>query len=523
VYREGKTEEFVMKGEHKPPFRLFGTRHPLVYEVNTRVLIHELTRREGRRVTLRDIPPDIIDAWTGYGFDAVWLMGVWQTGPLGREIALNDPHLRNEYGRVLPDWVADDVGGSPYSIQDYTVPPDLGGTEGLASLRKRLAERGVGLILDFVANHTARDGSWVRSHPEYYISGSSLDLDARPDSYFRPETSRDDVVLAHGKDPGFPSWTDTAQLNIRSTGTRRALTHQLSLIAEMCDGVRCDMAMLLLDDVFERTWHCSQIAESDAEGEFWEEAISTVRQKHPGFLFVAEAYWNREWDLQQLGFNYTYDKVLLDRLMREGAASTRDHLKAEIGYQLRSVRFLENHDEHRAARVLQSEDWHSAAAVIVSTVPGMVLLHEGQLDGRTMKLPVQLLRHPDEQGSQNIHSFYRRLLSCLAHPVFREGEWKMLPVKPSWHDNPTWENFFVFFWQHVRHGARMVVVNYAPRSGQCYTDFPKEHFSEAYVEFRDLMGQAVYVRDTEGLASRGMFFDLPPYGIHIFELKASVK
>ncbi|MGB2960714.1 MAG: alpha-amylase family glycosyl hydrolase [Bacteroidota bacterium] len=508
-----------MSVENKLPSRLSGTRHPLLYEVNTRVLIRELSRRERSRVTLSNIPDDIIDGWAGFGFDAVWLMGVWRTGPLGRDIALGDPHLRNEYRLALPDWGADDVGGSPYSIQDYTVSIDLDGNEGLASLRKRLAERGVGLILDFVANHAARDGSWVAGHPEYFISGSPGDDVARPDVYFKAKTNHGDLVLAHGKDPGFPGWTDTAQLDIRSPETRRALTHQLLLIAEMCDGVRCDMAMLLLNDVFARTWHGSAPPEGEVDGEFWEEAISGVRQKHPDFLFVAEAYWNREWDLQRLGFNYTYDKVLYDRLLREGASSARDHLKAAIGYQMRSVRFLENHDEHRAARVLHSEDWHSAAAVIVSTVPGMVLVHDGQLDGRTTKLPIQLLRRPEDPGSDNIRSFYRRLLTCLAHPVFREGEWTILPARPSWHDNSTWENFFVFFWHHERHGTRMVVVNYAPRSGQCYTSFPGEPFGDKSVEFRDLMGQAVYVRDAGALASKGMYFDLPPYGIHVFEVK----
>ncbi len=510
----------TLTAENTLPARLSGTGHPLVYEVNTRVLLQELSRQEGRSVTLGDIPDDMLDRWAGYGFDAVWLMGVWPTGRLGREIALADSHLRMEYKRALPDWGADDVGGSPYSIQEYTVSIDLGGKGGLARLRKRLAERGVGLILDFVANHTARDGSWVEGHPEYYISGSPGEDVARPEAYFKARTSRGDLVLAHGRDPGFPAWTDTAQLNIRSPGTRRALTHQLSLIAEMCDGVRCDMAMLLLNDVFARTWQGSATPGGEADGEFWEEAISAVRQKHRAFLFVAEAYWNREWDLQQLGFDYTYDKLLYDRLLREGASSTRDHLKAELEYQMRSVRFLENHDEHRAARLLQSEEWHSAAAVIVSTVPGMVLFHEGQLDGRTTRLPVQLLRRPHEPVSESLRSFYGRLLSCLTHPVFRQGEWKMLPVRPAWHDNPSWENFFVFHWRHRRHGARLVVVNYAPRTGQCYASFPGEQFSGNSLEFRDLMGQAVYVRDAGALLSKGMYFDLPPYGVHIFDVRS---
>ena len=510
-----------MKSEIGMPARLAETHHPLLYEINTRILLHELSEREGYRVTLNGVPDDVLDSWAEFGFDAVWLMGVWSTGPLGREKALNDPHLQNEYNRNLPGWTPGDVGSSPYSISEYAVSRDLGGDEGLISLRKRLAARGMGLILDFVANHTARDGNWVTTHPEYYVCGTAGDDGKTPEMFFKARTKHSESVLALGWDPAFPAWTDTAQLDIRSSETRRALKRALSRVAGMCDGVRCDMAMLLLSDVFSRTWGRIPVrkGEEEATGEFWKEAIASVRRKHRGFLFIAEAYWHREWDLQQLGFDFTYDKVLYDRLLREGASSTRAHLKAEAQYQTKSVRFIENHDEQRAAHVFHSEDWHCAAAVVMSTIPGMALVHDGQLEGRTIRVPVQLLRRPRERGSHTLWTFYRRLLSCVAHPVFRKGEWTMLPARPAWHDNPTWENFFIFYWSYRGEGARMVVVNSAPHSGQCYATIPEEHIGEGSVELRDLMGDAVYVREKAVLLSKGMYFDLSPYGLHIFDIK----
>ena len=258
--------------------------------------------------------------------------------------------------------------------------------------------------------------------------------------------------------------------------------------------------------------------------EFWKETIDAVRSDWPEFLFLAEAYWNREWELQQLGFNYTYDKVLYDRLLREGASATRDHLRADPSFQRRSIRFIENHDEHRAARQLATEEWHTAAALVASTIPGMVLFHEGQLEGWTTKLPVQLLRRPHRTRVRS-HSDRSTvdLLECIRDPVFRQGSWQLLDLKPAWQENPTWENFLSFLWNAEGYGTRMVVVNYAPHSGQCYIASPEHALPPNILEFKDLLGPALYIRDRAGIVSRGMYFDLPGYGCHLFDVRPARK
>jgi hypothetical protein len=281
------------------------------------------------------------------------------------------------------------------------------------------------------------------------------------------------------------------------------------------------MAMLLLRGVFLLTWG-DRIAASPEERstqEFWEEAIGSVKKKFPAFLFAAEAYWNLEWQLQQLGFDSTYDKVLYDRLLREGAGSVRDHLRAEPDYQLRSLRFIENHDEPRAAQAFGSEAWLYAAAVVMSTVPGFVMFHDGQCEGRRHRLPVQLARRPQEPRAETTERFYRQLLSVIRHEVFRSGEWSLLTARPAWHENYTWQNFLAFWWKGKNGAARLVVVNYAPHSGQCYVELPGQLLPFATMEFRDQMGTATYVRDKAGLSEKGMYFDLPPYGFHIFEVR----
>ncbi|MBM2841179.1 MAG: glycosidase [Bacteroidetes bacterium] len=503
-----------------PELRFNTTSHPLVYEVNTRVLLRELQAEHGEEVTLGTIPDKLLDEWAALGFDAIWLMGVWTTGKIGLEIARTDKSLLEEYKRVLPNFSEEDVIGSPYAVKAYVVSPALGGNKGLLQLRNRMRQRGLSLVLDFVPNHTARDHQWVSRHPEYYMNGREGEDIQKPEYYFATSTIKGLFVLAFGRDPNYPGWTDTAQLDIRNAETRKAMISTIKKIAAMCDGIRCDMGMLLLNDVFEKTWPdraLSSVVEL-ASGESWAEAIRAVKAEVPNFKFIAEAYWDREWQLQQLGFDYTYDKRLYERLAREGAGAVYDHLKAEPEYQKKSVRFIENHDEPRAAQVFSADPWHFAAATVMSCVPGMALFHEGQLTGSRIKLPVQLGRRPTHEQAPQIAAFYNKLIPIVSHPVFRQGQWKLLQAKPAWHENHTWTNFLAFWWYEKKEGARFIVINYAPLNGQCYVELTLDGIDGSSVEFRDLIGTANFVRERSALATKGMYFDLPGYSLHIFDV-----
>lgn len=497
--------------------RLKSNIHPVLYEINIRVMLNELSSQQGKKVTLDTIPDAVLDAWADLRVDAVWLMGVWSVGKLGVKIAREVPGLRQEYAKTLHDVTDEDVIGSPYAVGAYSVSRSLGGVKALRALRKKLHSRGIGLVLDFVSNHTARDHRWVNAHPEYYVQGAQNDAREKPDQYYAAKTVQGERAIAFGRDPYFPSWTDTAQLNPMYPQARKAMIATLMKIAEECDGVRCDMAMLILNDVFKKTWGDSVI-QSDEE-EFWTAAIQAVRTKHPEFLFIAETYWNLEWPLQQLGFDYTYDKTLYERLLREGAGAVHDHLKAEMEYQQHSARFIENHDEPRIAHVLTSDSWHFAAATIVATIPGMLLLHEGQLEGRTVKVPVQLGRRPAELLSPTTQAFYKKLLLHIDHDVIKRGVWGLSALRPAWHDNYSHQNILAYSWRYEQH-LRCIVVNYAPLNSQCYVDWNLEGIDGTAFEFRDLLNAAAYVRDRVPLQSRGMYFDLPGYGVHLFEVKA---
>ena len=500
--------------------RFRNTSHPILYEINIRVLLNELSEDAGEKITLDRIPDSLIDEWSELGFDAIWLMGVWSAGKLGVKIAREHVALTETYKRALPDLSDEDVVGSPYAVHAYTISRSLGGVKALQTFRKKLNKKGIGLVLDYVCNHTARDNKWVTTHPEYYIGGSEGEEIEMPDYYFRTRTESGERTIAFGRDPYYSGWTDTAQLNPRHPGARAAMIETLLKIADLCDGVRCDMAMLLLNEVYLNSWRERSVPVNSepVESEFWREAIDAVRMKFPGFQFIAEAYWNLEWQLQQLGFDFTYDKTLYDRLLKEGASSVYDHLKAETDYQQHLTRFVENHDEPRVAQVLPGEPWQYAAATVAATVPGMLLLHEGQLVGRKVKVPVQLGRRPAEEVSVPTRIFYKKLLSCLKHDVFRNGEWRLLAVRPAWHDNYSSQNILAYSWRY-ENSLRLIIVNYAPLSSQGYVELDLQGISGSTFEFRDLLESTVYSRDRPGLETKGMYFDLPRYGLHLFEVK----
>ena len=261
--------------------------HPLLYEVNTRQWLADLSRRHGREIDLFAVPEDELDALEAKGFTHVWLMGVWPTGPRSREQAVRHPDLRKAYDDALPGWTDEDVLGSPYAVGALHVSPLLGGDAGLSALRERLDERGIKLILDFVPNHLGLDHAWVLSRPHLFV-GLQHEF---PDSFplKLPTGTR---FVAHGKDPFFPGWTDTVQLDYRRADTREAMRDLLRSVGDRCDGVRCDMAMLVLADVFQSTWRHVPVDVDAAAGEFWHDAISHVKAERNDFLFLAEAYWD---------------------------------------------------------------------------------------------------------------------------------------------------------------------------------------------------------------------------------------
>jgi hypothetical protein len=380
----------------------------------------------------------------------------------------------------------------------------------LARLRDRLKKRGLKLMLDFVPNHMGLDHPWVEEHPDFFVTGTSEDLDKNPQNFIRVKDASGDRILAYGRDPYFSGWPDTLQLNYANPATQEALIAELVRIGGQCDGLRCDMAMLVLPEIFERTW-------GRRPPPFWEKAIQTVRGQHPEFCFMAEVYWDMEWTMQQQGFDFAYDKKLYDRLREGHARPVREHLRGDMGYQDKLARFLENHDEPRAARTFDPAA-HRAAALITFLSPGLRFFHQGQFEGRQKRISPHLVRAPEEAVDRALQEFYGRLLSVLHSPAVREGQWRLLDCRSSWKGNGTWDGFVAFVWERGPDETFLVTVNDASQPGQCYVSLPFDLKVGQTVRFQDWMSPVFYDRPGEDLLSRGLFLYLPPWGFHVFEL-----
>jgi hypothetical protein len=489
-----------------------GPRYPSLYQVNTRVWLTALARTLGRPAALDDVPDADLDRIAALGVDWVWLLSVWRTGAAGRRVSRANPGWRREFEETLPDLTEDDIAGSGFAITGYTVDPGLGGDAALARLRERLRQRRLKLMLDFVPNHTALDHPWVEEHPEYFVAGTEVDLARAPQNYTRVKRMHGGLLLAHGRDPYFDGWPDTLQLDYANPATQQAMMAELERIAGQCDGVRCDMAMLVLPDVFERTW-------GRRAPLFWPDAIRRTRERAPGFCFMAEVYWDLEWTMMQQGFDYAYDKRLYDRLHAGPARPVREHLCAGLDYQTKLARFLENHDEPRAATTF-APGQHEAAAVITYLSPGLRFFHHGQLEGRRKRISPHLVRAPEEPVDPRVRAFYERLLAALSHPAVRDGRWRLLECVPAWDGNGTWDDLIACAWDAADGQRRLVAVNYAGHPSQCYVRLPYPELAGRAVRLVDALGPARYDRDGNDLLARGLYLDMPAWGHHVFEVTA---
>jgi hypothetical protein len=352
----------------------------------------------------------------------------------------------------------------------------------------------------------------VVERPELFVRGSEALLEREPRNYARVQTARGAMVLAHGRDPYFPGWPDTLQLDYGNPATREAMRGELLRAASLCDGLRCDMAMLILPEVFQRTWGI-------AAEPFWPDAIGAVRDRGPSFVFMAEVYWDLEWTMLQQGFDYAYDKTLYDRSVARSGRGIREHLRADLEYQRHLVRFLENHDEPRAAGTFPW-DVHQAAAVVAFLSPGLRFFHQGQFDGRRKRVSIHLNRAPAEVPDFAVGAFYGRLLEILRHSALRDGAWRPLESIEAWAGNWTSDGFIPSLWEGARGERLLAVVNFQPNQAQSYVRLPLRDIGGRSHDLIDLLGPARYRRSGDDLTARGLYLDLPPWGLHLFRMEA---
>ncbi|HVO73460.1 MAG TPA: alpha-amylase family glycosyl hydrolase, partial [Ignavibacteriaceae bacterium] len=483
------------------------------YEINTRNWIKQF----GPEAGLSDISKDYFKKFAEIGVDYIWMMGIWQT----REDIIDETcfavELVSGYTKVLPDWKREDIIGSAFSIDSYDVNPRLGSMDELLAFKETLNSLGLKLILDFVPNHLSAESRHIRTNPEFFLEADIESLQGDSRTFYKPHTG-DGRVFAHGRDPFFLAWTDTVQVNFFSQKARNFLTDTLLKLTDLCDGVRCDMAMLALNNVFYNTWMgvLNKRRIPKPEDEFWNVAIKAVKKKSPEFLMVAEVYWDLEHQMQNLGFDYTYDKSLTDLLFFNDIQGIKNHLRIDDEIQQKSVRFIENHDELRAAAKF-GKHRSLAAAAAISTIQGMKLFYDGQFDGKKIRVPSQLGREPQEKLSEYVKNFYKKLLSITSYDIFKKGKWRLIETAPIDPWNKSFENFLSWSWLNEK-VIFLIAINYSQVTSQCRIKLDLNTDKET-LKFEDLLNDAEYVRSLHDLRTNGLYVELKSYQSHIFRIQ----
>ena len=494
------------------PFPL--RRHPHLYEINTWAWLEELSARAGRQIGLRDVPDSEWDSFARLGFDIVWLMGMWQRSPRSREIAMADPGMRSAYDRALPGWKPSDVVGSAYSVKEYAPDPRIGTWEDLDYARDKLRGRGIALFLDFVGNHTALDHPWTREHPEFYVQGTAQDFERDPGSFCRIENDKGVVYIAYGRDPYFPPWTDVAQLNHFSLEMRAAQINSLRNIARHCDGVRCDMAMLHLRDIFARVWARFLEGIKRPETEFWQD----VHREVPELILLAEAYWGTEQQLLDLGFSFVYDKGLYDAVRDMNVGGVRAILSVDVKQQSRFARFLENHDEPRSMSVFGKQRLFSAAT-LMGTLPGMRFYFEGEVEGCLEHVPVSLRTQAEWIADPFCIDIFGKILTITKDAVFHEGQWRLLEITDT--GDSTSGNLIAYEWFSSAISStsarKVIAVNLSETTSHAWVHFDNSLDAATDYIFHDLLHDVRYPRKGSELCDH-LFVALEGFQAHLFDV-----
>lgn len=493
---------------------------PVVLQYNTRTWLYMLAQSGvpancGQFVCLKDIPDSEWQKIADDHIDVLWLLGIWQGGELGVEDSKNAIHWWKD---EVPDITRDDAIGSPYSISDYTIHSDIGSLEDLVEVRKKMRGFGLRLMVDFVPNHSAKDAKWLETNPEIYLRRPQGDQSSN-DFWQRING----VELAHGRSPFADLWQDTLQLNYWEPKTIELMTSLLLKVAEHVDAIRCDMAMLALNDVFGRAWggQMHGLGLHRPSEEFWGKAIREVKSRFPETIFVAEAYdygitqTPEKQLLVQLGFDYIYDKDVLDKLESNHLDNTRGYLQWRGGdYFRHTVHFVENHDEPRAAKAFGGGQRGFIGAVVAATLPGMRLFNDYQFDGFTHRMAVQLRRPYSEQPDQRLHEQYTKFLSILADPVFHKGTWTYIDIPK---EDAGWR-LMAWRWA-LGNTKRLVVVNIAHEAGGAPVpvwDAYGEHGGD-HIHLQELLaGKSLGHRSAHEMRSRGLYCILDPFTAQIF-------
>ena len=536
------------------------------------VWLDQLSRQYSRGIhRLDQIPDEELDTMARRGFNALWIIGVWERSKASQRI-------KQLTGNP-------EAAASAYSLYDYVVAADLGGPDAYQNLRDRASARGVRLASDMVPNHMGIDSRWVIEHPDWFLSlpnppfpsytfsGPDVSSDSRAeikieDHYYnrtdasvvfmrRDRQSGETRFVYHGNDGTSFPWNDTAQLNYLDPRVREGVIQTILHVARQFPIIRFDAAMTLTKRHYQRLWFPepgtgSAIASRAEHGlrkadfdrampqEFWREVVDRVAAEAPGTLLLAEAFWLLEgYFVRTLGMHRVYNSAFMNMLRDEENANYRSVIKNTLEFDpdvlKRYVNFMSNPDERTAVDQFGKGDKYFGVCTLLATMPGLPMFGHGQIEGFAERYGMEYRRsYHDEKPDPWLVARHEREITPLLHrrALFAEVQNFLFY---DFYTNEGYVNEDVYAYSNQLGDQRALVVyhnryahtrgwvrqscGYAEKSGghrhvrqrTLGEAFQLPHDGGRYVAFCDAVNGMEYLHRSRDLREKGIEFDLGAY------------
>ncbi len=532
---------------------------------STYVWLDQLSKKYKSHISRLDqIPGEELDELADQGFTGLWLIGLWERSRASQKIKqlCGNPEAK----------------ASAYSIDEYRVATDLGGEEALYNLKHRALQRGMRLAGDMVPNHMGIDSTWVKEHPDWFLSlddcpfpsysfnGPNLSSDDRvsiflEDHYYdrtdaavvfkRVDNRTGEVrYIYHGNDGTAMPWNDTAQLNYLNPEVREAVTRTIFSVAEKFPIIRFDAAMTLTKKHFQRLWFPEPGSGGDiptraAHGmsrrdffrnmpeEFWRQVVDRFSSANSDTLLLAEAFWLMEtYFVRTLGMHRVYNSAFMNFLKNEDNAQFRRSIKNVLQFNpevlKRFVNFMNNPDEETAAVQFGKDDKYFGVCTLMATLPGLPMFGHGQIQGFAEKYGMEYRRaYWDETPDEHLILRHKREIFPLLRKRSLFAEVEHFLFYDFYTSEETINEDVIAYTNRFGSERSLVVYHnkYAATAGRIKTSVCQKNLGDGlalkpkeniYAIFRDHATGLEYIRNCKELFEKGPYIELEAYKKSVF-------
>ena len=542
------------------------------------VWLHQLSVAYGRTIDRLDLIPDEeLDILASRGFNALWLIGLWERSDASRRI-------KQLCGNP-------EAAASAYSLFDYEIAGELGGWSSLHKLRERCAWRGIRLAADMVPNHTGIDSEWVRNRPDLFVqaghppfpgytfNGENLSADPSvgiwlEDHYYNRSDAAvvfkrvdfrtgDTRFIYHGNDGTGMPWNDTAQIDFLKPEAREAVAERILHVARAFPIIRFDAAMVLAKRHFRRLWYPEPGSGGDIASraehalsrkefdermpeEFWRQVVDRCARDAPDTLLLAEAFWMMEgYFVRTLGMHRVYNSAFMNMLKKEENAKFKETIKNTQEFDKRIlkrfVNFMNNPDEETAVAQFGKGDKYFGVCTLMATLPGLPMFGHGQVEGFEEKDGMEYRRaYRDESPDSGLVARHEREIFPLLKRRHLFSEVDDFLLYDLWNESGQ-VNQNVFVYSNRAGGERTLVAYnnaYGHASGwikdsayyaEILPDGSKRHVQKSlsetlglsgrdgrYLVFREQRRGLWYLRPSKDVAAGGLHLSLNGYESQVF-------